>query len=77
MLTRRLFVPALIAATVILGVVGFGQPANNNSGFTLGTPVTGEKGISRTTADIMAADGAKGPKKNTFIKREFEIPGRE
>ena len=58
MLTRRLFVPALVAATVILGVVGFGQPTSSNSGFTVGKPSTGQKGISRTTADIMAADKA-------------------
>src|ERR1700719_1981052 len=77
MLTRRLFVPALVAATVILGVVGFGQPTSSNSGFTLGQPATGQKGIGRTTADIMAEDAARGPRKNTFIKREFEIPGRE
>src|ERR1700719_583915 len=77
MLTRRLFVPALVAATVILGVVGFGQPTNSNSGFTVGHPATGQKGISRTTADIMAADVARGPRQFTFTKHEFEIPGRE
>src|SRR5580700_9658207 len=76
MLTRRLFIPALVAATVILGVVGFGQPTSSNSGFTVGQPETGQKGISRTTADIMAADKATGPRQVTFTKREFEIPGR-
>ncbi len=76
MLTRRLFIPALVAGTVILGVVGFGQPTSSNSGFTVGKPETGQKGISRTTADIMAADKARGPRQFTFTKREFEIPGR-
>src|ERR1700722_16948146 len=79
MLTRRLFVPALVAATVILGVVGFGQPTSSNSGsgYTVGQPEKGQPGVSRSTADIMAEDAARGPRKNTFIKREFEIPGRE
>ncbi len=76
MLTRRLFVPALIAATVILGVVGFGQPPRTSSSFTAGHPEIGQKGICRSTAEIMAADAAKGPRKNIFIKREFVIPGR-
>jgi hypothetical protein len=76
-LSRRVFIPALVAATVILGVVGFGQSTVSDNGFTLGTPVAGEKAISLTTAKIMAADAAKGPRKDIFIKREFEIPGRE
>src|SRR5436305_2821768 len=74
-LTRRLFVPALVAATILLGVVGFGQPAGN-TGFTLGAPATGGKGVSRTMADIMTEQAATGPRKNTFTKREFVIPGR-
>ena len=77
MLTRRFFVPALVAATVILGVVGFGQPSSSLSGMMVGSPATGQKGISRTMADIMADQAARGPRKNTFIKREFVIPGRE
>ncbi len=76
MLARRVFLPALIAATVILGVVGFGQPANNNNAYTLGTPATGQKGVSRTTADVMTEQAARGPKKYTFTKRELLIPGR-
>src|SRR6266404_6453422 len=77
MLTRRFFVPALVAATVILGVVGFGQPPSSSSAFTVGQPEAGQKGISRSTAEIMAADAARGPRKSTFIKHEFVIPGRE
>ena len=76
-LTRRVFVPALVLATVILGVVGFGKPIVSTTGFTFGTPATGETAISRTTAEIMADQAARGPKKTTFIKREFEMPGRE
>jgi len=76
LLARRIFLPALVAATVVLGVVGFGQPATNNNAYTLGIPATCQKGISRTTADIMTAQAAKGPKKYTFTKRELLIPGR-
>ncbi|HEY2759782.1 MAG TPA: hypothetical protein VGI75_03545, partial [Pirellulales bacterium] len=77
MLTRRLFVPALVAATVILGVVGFGQPPSSSSNFTVGHPEAGQKGISRSMADIMADQAARGPRKNIFTKREFVIPGRQ
>src|SRR5205823_9957138 len=77
MLTRRLFVPALVAATVILGVVGFGQPPSSSSSFTVGQPEAGRKGISRSTADIMTDQAARGPRKDIFTKREFTIPGRE
>src|SRR5438874_6014447 len=77
MLTRRFFVPALVAATVALGVVGFGQPSASISGMMVGSPATGQKGISRSMAEIMADQAAKGPRKNIFIKREFVIPGRE
>src|ERR1043166_6932286 len=76
MVTRRFLVPALVFATVILGVVGFGQPATSNNGFTLGTPTTGAKGISRTNAEIMAVEKVREPRKNILIKHEFEIPGR-
>src|SRR5437762_13841163 len=77
MLTRRLFVPALVAATVILGVVGFGQPPGSSSAFTVGQPEAGQKGISRSTADIMTDQAARGPRQFTLIKHEFVIPGRE
>ena len=76
MITRRLFIPALVAATVILGVVGFGQPPASNDAFTPGAPSIGGKGIRRTTSDIMTQQAARGPRKYTVIKREFVIPGR-
>src|SRR3954454_13604722 len=75
MITRRLFVPVLVIATIILGVAGFGQPAANNA-YTIGTPTTGSQGIGRTTAEIMTDQAARGPRKQTFVKREFVIPGR-
>src|SRR5262252_8582313 len=79
MLTRRFFIPALAAATVILGVVGFGQPQSGNTGigYTVGQPENGQPGVGRSTAQIMAEEAATGPRKYTFIKREFEIPGRD
>src|SRR5690242_5428603 len=75
MISRRLFVPALVIATVILGVAGFGQPAANNT-YVAGTPTTGAQGIARTTAQIMTDQTVRGPRKHTFVKREFVIPGR-
>lgn len=74
---RLLILPALVAGSVFLGVVGFGQPSHNGGAITLGSPAIGKPGIGQSTADIMAAQAAQGPRKNVFIKREFEIPGRE
>src|SRR5690349_13749154 len=76
MLARRVFVPAFVALTIVLGVLGFGKPAGSNNSVTVGAPVAGEKGISRTMADIMTEQAATGPKKNNFVKREFIIPNR-
>src|ERR1700739_66346 len=73
---RLILLPALVAGSVIIGAGGLCQPTTRNNGFTAGTPSAGERAISRTTAEIMAADAARGPRKNVFIKREFEIPGR-
>ncbi|HEV3394159.1 MAG TPA: hypothetical protein VG103_11705, partial [Chthoniobacterales bacterium] len=73
---RLLILPALVAGSVSLGVAGFGQPSHNGGGATLGSPSIGKPGISQSTADIMAAQAAQGPRKNVFIKRELEIPGR-
>src|SRR6202011_4339733 len=72
---RLIILPALVAGSVFLGVGGFGQ-MSSNGGFTLGRPATGEQGINQRTSDIMTAQAARGPRKNTFIKRELEIPGR-
>ncbi|MBV9618172.1 MAG: hypothetical protein JO201_03085, partial [Verrucomicrobia bacterium] len=76
---RFVILPALVAGSVFLGVVGFGQPSRNEgaAAATLGSPSIGKPGISQSTADIMAAQAAQGPRKNVFTKREFEIPGRE
>src|ERR1700730_3214064 len=73
---RLIILPALVAGSVFLGVAGFSQPSRNG-GMTVGQPSTGKQGISQSTADIMAAQAAQGPRKNVFIKREFVIPGRE
>src|SRR5207248_3546301 len=67
--------PVIALASALIGAGGFGKPASSG-GFTVGQPVAGEKGISRTVSDLMADQAASGPKKTTFIKREFEIPGR-
>src|SRR5215472_1849291 len=79
MLTRRFFIPALAAATVILGVVGFGQPQSSSPGigYSVGQPENGQPGIGRSTAQIMAEQAARGPRQFTFIKREVEIPAHE
>src|SRR5215468_10289362 len=74
---RLVLVPALVAASVFFGVGGFGQLPGRGSGFTTGQPATGQPGVSRSTAEIMAEQTARGPRQFTFIKREFEIPGRE
>src|ERR1051325_3649913 len=74
MLKIRFIFPVLALASALIGAGGFGKTSNGR--FTVGQPVTGEKGISRTVSDLMADQAAAGPKQTTFTKREFEIPGR-
>src|SRR5438045_3474429 len=59
---------------------GSGQLASNSavkeSGREVGQPIVGARGITQSTGDIMANPAATARRKNTYIKREFEI-GRE
>src|SRR5260370_11983068 len=56
---------------------GSGQIAGPAPERIRGEESVGERAVERRTADIMADPAAHGPRKNVYIKREFEIPGRE
>ena len=76
MLKLRLLIPACLAAVLFLTGGGFGQTPSGGTN-TVGQPSAGQHGVRQRTGDIMANPAATAPRKNTYIKREFEIPGRE
>jgi Chitobiase/beta-hexosaminidase C-terminal domain len=73
----KLFRPshAVFAALLLLSSGGFGQL--KDTAYTSGRPEAGERAVQRRTRDIVAEAMAKGPRRNIYVKREFEIPERE
>ena len=76
MLRLRFSIPALFAALLFFSGGGFGQMATSGEN-TVGQTSIGQHGVSQRTGDIMANPAATAPRKNIYLKREFEIPGRE
>src|SRR5437868_6867345 len=76
MLKLRLLIPVCLAAVLFLTGGGFGQTASDGAN-TVGQPSTGQHGVRQRTGVIMVNPAATAPRKNTYTKREFEIPGRE
>src|SRR6266571_269671 len=76
MLRLRFSILAFLAAFLFFNAGGIGQmPAGGAN--TIGQPSIGQSGIRQRTGDIMANPAATAPRKNIYLKREFEIPGRE
>src|SRR5262249_55496977 len=68
---------AVLVGLLLSAIGGSGQPAITDTERIVGQPWSGERGVERSTADIMADPAARMPRKNTYLKREREIPGRE
>ena len=77
MLTSRFRIAGLCALFFLCVGAGSGQIAGPAPERIRGQESVGERAVERRTADIMADPAAQGPRKNVYIKREFEIPGRE
>src|SRR6266702_8460223 len=76
MLRLRFSILAFLAAFLFFNASAIGQmPAGGAN--TIGQPSIGQSGIRQRTGDIMANPAATAPRKNIYLKREFEIPGRE
>ena len=77
MLKLRFSAPAaLLAGLLFFNGDGFGQ-IGRGLPETVGQPTTGQNSVRQRTGDIMANPAATAPRKNIYLKREFEIPGRE
>src|SRR5438552_4092058 len=77
MLISRFRIGGLCALFFLCVSAGSGQMAGPAPERIRGQESVGERAVERRTADIMADPAAHGPRKNVYIKREFEIPGRE
>src|SRR5437870_8818924 len=77
MLTSRFRVAGLCGLFFLYVGAGSGQIAGPVPERIRGEESVGDRAVERRTADIMADAAAHGPRKNVYIKREFEIPGRE
>jgi hypothetical protein len=73
----------LMAGLVVLGAMGAVARTDGsagigkeNAGMTLGRPWTGERGLQKTTAQIMADPVASKPRAQFCLKGNREIPGR-
>ena len=72
----------LLFVGLALGTIGVsGQSekqgtANGAAEWTVGRPTVTERGVSKTTAQIMAEAAAAKPKEYIYSKPEFKIPGR-
>ncbi len=77
MLISRFRIGGLCALFFLCVSAGSGQIAGPAPERIRGQESVGERAVERRTADIMADPAAHGPRKNVYIKREFEIPGRE
>src|SRR3954468_15117634 len=76
-LLLRLGLPSV--ALFFGGVLLFGQAPGRAADAERigGQPWRGERGISKTTAEIMSSPNATKRRAHTYLKREFEIPRRE
>ena len=77
MLTSRFRIAGLCGLFFLYVGAGSGQIAGPVPERIRGEESVGDRAVERRTADIMADAAAHGPRKNVYIKREFEIPGRE
>src|SRR5260370_20982216 len=77
MLTSGFGMGGLCGIFFICVGAGSGQIAGPAQERIRGEESVGDRAVERRTADIMADPAAHGPRKNVYIKREFEIPGRE
>ncbi len=77
MLTSRFRIAGLCGLFFLCVGAGSGQIAGPAPERIRGEESVGARAVERRTADIMADPAALGPRKNVYIKREFEIPGRE
>src|SRR3954468_8105282 len=76
--TRRL--PILLSGCLLFSgffLVAQTVPRQADGERTIGQPWRGERGISQTTEEIMARPETQAVRKEIYLKREFEIPGRE
>ena len=76
MFKLRFCAPAVLVASLFFSGGGFGQLATNGSRI-LGETSIGKESVRQRTGDIMANPAATAARKNIYLKREFEIPGRE
>ncbi|MEY2545004.1 MAG: hypothetical protein QOG48_121 [Verrucomicrobiota bacterium] len=79
---RRVIAPALaLVSAAALHQSAFlhaqGTHALPESEHFAGQTERGERGVSKHMHEIMADPEAKAPRRRTYLKREFEIPGRE
>lgn len=77
MLTSRFRIAGLCALFFLCVGAGSGQIAGLAPERIRGDESIGERAVERRTGDIMADPAAQAPRKNLYLKREFEIPGRE
>src|SRR5260370_4351392 len=77
MLTSRFRIAGLCGLFFLCVGAGSGQIAGPAQERIRGEESVGERAVERRTADIMADPAAHGPRKDVYIKRQFEIPGSE
>src|SRR5260370_35683389 len=77
MLTSRFRIAGLCGLFSLCVGAGSGQIAGPAQERIRGEESVGDRAVERRTADIMADPAAHGPRKNVYIKSEFEIPGPE
>src|ERR1700719_1856536 len=77
MLTSRFGIAGLCGLFFFCVGAGSGQIAGPAPERIRGEESVGARAVERITADIMADPAAQAPRKNVYIKREFQIPGRE
>ena len=69
----------LLAGVVVVGAMGVTartKTGTEEPGMTIGRPWAGERGLQKTTAEIMADPAASKPRAQFCVKGDREIPGR-
>src|SRR5262249_24267667 len=73
----RFPLPAVLVGLLLYAIGGSGQPAITDTERVVWQPWSATRGEARTIAEITATADGRMPRKNIYLKREREIPGRE
>src|SRR3954454_5524621 len=75
----RLAIALLSAGLLLRGLFLFAQtvPREADGERIVGQTWRGERGVAKSTVELMASPDRNRPRPAIFLKREFEIPGRK